>query len=222
MRNGKVRTRKAAEAGTGTYDLVTFMNDELENVRVSPTDPDDLDAAAIVTKKRIENIGLASGLLWDEHAHGWIIGVFARYAIYGTSTPKPVADPRHPKPTKVPEPFKDAFGNTGNGPDIDDGTREDPELGADEDAPKVTGAAAQKYFTHVKKGQAQVLFYMTHGEIAANVSVRRNTISGKTHIADEWDRLLEGVPEGMRVFQCFTPEQLESFDLRGDFPAEDA
>ena len=207
MINSKVKSGKKADPGTATFDLITFMNDAIEAAGASPEHGDDVQAAAVIAKQRLENIG-ADRLLWEEHGLSWVVSLYTMYMVYNPDQ-KPVKQPVGAKGggTPIPGGIRGSFGDTG--------VTETPP-----DAPTVTGAAAHKYFTHVKRSMAKALYYLSHDEIAANLEVRTRNLTGRNHIAEEWQRLLDKVPQGMAVYQCLTPEELEAFDLRGDFDTE--
>lgn len=225
-KNSKLKVRKKADPGTATFDLITFMNEAIEAAGASPEDGDDTHAAAIIAKQRLENIG-ADRLLWEEHALSWCVALFTTFMIYNPDQ-KPVVQPEGAKgretiPGGVRGSFDDPDTDGETDPDIDPDSDPDIEktkFVTQPDAPTVTGAAAHKYFTHVKRSIAKALYYLSHDEIAANLAVRMKNLTGKNHIAAEWKRLLDKVPPGMCVYQCLTPEELETFDLRGDFDTE--
>lgn len=204
-RNSAVVTKRIAEKGTGTWGILQIMNQELRN------NPGDVDSAAVVAKRKGQNLGLCYGPVWDEHGEEFCKMLYNHYIQpYEMTTrevPQGIRD-KHPRPPHI----------TVSGPTPGVSQEESvftPPPFIEREPDVVMGTAAKKYYLagEGKVSQQLEIGLWSHEDILAKIGYFEAIISGNTHSLESWVKLLEMVPPGGIVKDYVTNAQLEELNL---------
>lgn len=205
MRNGPVRTRKAAELGTATFEALSFMKEYLKN---TPGEIEDVRAAAENAKRRCENIGLVNGRLWDEHGVSWLIQLYTNFVQVGPDQPPVVV---RPTPTPIPGGIAGSFGGDDTSPD------ESPAPFPPVETTVLKGKLAARFTLHTGDTSTQkAIGLWTKSEILASIGYKQAVIDGRVFVLNAWITLAGMLPDDDSiVHEYVSEEQLAALGLRG-------